>query len=458
MIRPTATLLLALTLAACGGSDSGSPAASNADLAVTNAGDGEVNAGDTMTFVITVANDGPAAATNVAINHHLDGAPAIGTITCAATGGAACPAALGEAMTLDSFPAGGGLVFTVTVPGAPDRPGAVTSSMSATAAADQDTGNNRAEATTIALDLRNDTYTMFGSNGRQYTLVLDFNAMSYQVYGSGVNYEGDLVHDADGVGYLFNGPGTARFRTEADLVVGGFDFDASDQPYDMGVRPFVASRRFVADPATLVGRSFNLMGVNLRKSLAHPPESVVLPATFDSTTQLTLCQAPIPVRVADCPDQYKAVYALIRNGTTFVGTDAAHSDTIRFNVAQSGDALIFLRSEDAADNTGRHFRVGLAESAGLAGGSFVASSTRAAWGSTTLSDTHYAYDALTTAGTAINETADLTPLTAAAPTGMRRGARSTDGATIFFTQGGPLYLMLGERGGAADGQIDIGIH
>lgn len=458
MIRPIAALLLALTLAACGGSDSGDSAGSNADIAVTNAGEGEVNAGDTMTFVITVSNNGPAAAANVAITHHLDGAPAIGSITCAGTGGAVCPAALGESMAMDSFPAGGGLVFTITVPGAPDRPGAVTSAMTATAAADQDITNNRAEATTIALDLRNDTYTMFGSNGRQYTLVLDFNAMSYQVYGSGVNYEGDLVHDADGVSYLFNGPGTARFRSGADLIVGGFDFNASDQPYDMGVRPFVASRRFVADAATLVGRSFNLLGVNLRKSLAHPPESVVLPATFDSTTQLTVCLAPVPVRVADCPANFKAIYSLIRNGTTFVGTDAAHSDTIRFNVAWSGDALIFLRSEDAADNTGRHFRVGLEDTTGLAGGSFVASSTRAAWGSATLSDTRYAYDAVTTGGTAIHETADLSSVSAVAPAGLRRGIRSTDAAAIYLSQGGPLYLMLGERGGLADGQIDIGIH
>ncbi len=456
MIRSTATLLLALTLAACGGSDSGSSAGSNADISVTNGGEGEVNAGDTMTFVATVANNGPAVATGVTITHHLDGAPAIGGIVCAATGGAACPAALGESMTIDSFPAGGGLVFTITVPGAPDRPGAVTSSMSATAAADQDITNNRAEATTIALDLRNDTYTMFGSNGRQYTLVLDFNVMSYHVFGSGVNYEGDLAHDPDGVGYLFNGAGTARFRTSADLVVGGFDFDASDQPYDMGVRPFVATRRFVTNASTLVGRSFNLMGVNLRKNRLQ--QSVVIPATFVSATQLTACVAPVPVKVADCPAQYKTDYTLTQNGSTFIGTAAVETENIRFNVAQSGDALIFLRAEDAADNTGRHFRVGLEESAGLAGGSFVASSTRAAWGSTTLTDTHYAYDAVTTAGIAINEAADLTSVSAVAPAGLRRGNRSTDTAPIFLTQGDPLYLMLGERGGLADGQIDIGIH
>ena len=33
-------------------------------------------------------------------------------------------------------------------------------------------------------------------------------------------------------------------------------------------------------------------------------------------------------------------------------------------MAQSGDALILLRAEDAADNTGRHFRVGLEETTG----------------------------------------------------------------------------------------------
>ena len=58
-------------------------------------------------------------------------------------------------------------------------------------------------------------------------------------------------------------------------------------PIDQG--PVVATRRFVSNAASLVGRSFNLMGVNLRKNRLQ--QSVVIPATFVSASQLTVAEA-----------------------------------------------------------------------------------------------------------------------------------------------------------------------
>lgn len=460
MNRVASSLLLALTLAAglaaCGGSDGSAPTGSNADVAVVNTGPAEVYAGETVTHTITVTNEGPASATGLSLTLHLDGAPALGAVTCAATGSASCPAALSPSMTLASLPAGGGLVFQVEVPGATDLTGPITTTMVVSAAADTSTDNNTSEATTISLDLRNGDYAVFASNGRPYTLSLDFNAMSYRMVGSQVNVAGTLTHDADGVGYVFGYTGTARFRMSADLVVGGFDFNLADSKhlYDHGVRPFVAARTFSTDVAALAGRSFNLLGVNLRRN--EILESVVLPSTFGTGT-LQSCAAPVPVRVDQCPAQYLLTYALTTVGSDITGVDATTEDEIHFRLAQSGSALILLRAEDAADATGRHFRVGLAETTGLAGGSFATSSTRAAWGTMTLTDAHYAYAATTTAGTLIDETADLTPLSSVAPTGLRRGNRSTDAAAIFLAQNDPLVLMLGDSGGPAQGQIDIGL-
>ncbi len=457
MIRAaTASLLLALALAACGGSDGSAPAGSNADISVVSTSPAEVYAGETVTFRITVNNEGPAAATGVTLSHHLDGAPAVGRMTCAATGGAVCPAVLGDAMTVDTLPAGGGLVFVVEVPGAADLIGPITSSMIVSAAADDNHANNTGEATTIAMDLRNGDYEVYASNGRPYTLTLDFNAMSYAMAGAQMSATGTITRDADGIGYVFGTGGTARFRMGQDLVVGGFDFNLSDSThvYDHGVRPFVAARRFSTDLAALAGTSYNLLGLNLRRN--DKMESVVLPSRFGNGV-LQSCRAPVPVRVDQCPDQYLWTYALSVVGSDIKGIDSAHDDLIRFRLAQAGSALILLRAEDAADATGRHFRVGVAETAGLAGGVFGTSSTRTAWGATTVSDTAYAFAGTATDGSTIDETASLTPLTAVAPTGLRRGNRSTDGAAIFVAQNDPLVLMLGEAGTLAQGTMDIGL-
>lgn len=457
MIRAaTASLFLALALAACGGSDGSAPVASQADIRVANTGPAEVYAGETVTFQITVTNEGPAEATGVTLTHHLDGAPAVGSIACVATGGAVCPPVLGDAMTLDTLPAGGGLVFIVEVPGEADLIGPITSTMIASAAADDNHTNNTGEATTIALDLRSGDYEVYASNGRPYTLTLDFNTMSYAMVGSQVNAAGTITRDTDGVGYVFGTAGTARFRMGQDLIVGGFDFDLSDSthPYDHGVRPFVAARRFSTDLAALAGTRYNLLGLNLRRN--DKMESVVLPSRFGNGV-LQSCRAPVPVRVDQCPDQYLWTYALSVVGSDITGVDNVHDDLIHFRLAQAGSSLILLRAEDAADGTGRHFRVGVAETDGLAGGGFGTSSTRTAWGTTTVSDSAYAFAGAATDGRAIDETATLTPLSAVAPTGLRRGNRSSDGAAIFVAQNDPLVLMLGDAGTPAQGTLDIGL-
>lgn len=462
MIRATCALLLALTVAiglpACGGSDGSTDLGSDAKIAVTNSSPESVYAGETITFTITVTNDGPAAASDVTLEHHLSGAPAIGPITCVATGGAACPEALGASMTLASFPAGGGLVFSIQVPGAADIVGPVTSAMIVSAAADTDHSDNTGESTTIAEDLRNGDYTVYASNGRQYTLTLDFNNKAWTMVGQQVNQGGTFSLDANGIDYVI--AGASKFRLNSDgLIVGGFDFNLTDSnhSYDEGVRPFVASRTFTTDYAPLVvaGTSFNLLGVNLRRN--DTLESVATPATFGKDV-LQVCLAPVPVKVALCPAEALASYTLSVVGTELLGVDSVHQDSIHFRLARSGASYIVLRSEDAADGTGRQFRVGLADTTGLAGGTFAVSSTRGLWGTTTLTATHYAFSGTASDGTTVDETAELSALTNVSPTGIRRGNLATDVAPpIFVAQNDPLVVMLGVADGALEGTIDIGL-
>ncbi|HEX5683645.1 MAG TPA: hypothetical protein VFY73_06370 [Ideonella sp.] len=454
MIRVATALLLALTLVACGGSDGSTDLGDNADISVNSSGTAEVHAGESMSFVVTVANEGPAEATDVALTHHLSGPATFGSITCVSTGGASCPAALGQSMTVDSLPAGGGLVFRIGVSSAADQIGSVTSSMTAVAAADENHANDTGESTTTVLDLRNGTYTAYGSNGRQYALTLDFNRMTYRMAGLQMDKSGNFMRDADGLSYVFEG--TARFRMAQDLVVGGFNFDLKDSGhvYDHGVRPFVGARVFNTDLPGLAGKSFNVLGVNLRRN--DVPESAAVPSTFGDGV-LRSCRAPLPIRVDQCPADFLYTYTLTVRGTEITGVDRDHGDLINFRMAQSGDLLVLLRAEDAADSTSRNFRVGLADTVGLAGGSFATSNTDSAWGTTTLTDARYAFTGTLTDGSAVSDAADLVPLSDAGPTGLRRGNRTSDAAPIYLGQNDALMLMVGAADGLAEGVMDIGL-
>ncbi|WP_374566866.1 hypothetical protein [Ideonella sp.] len=455
MIRVASALLVALTLSACGGSDGTTDLGDNADIAVNTSGPVEIYAGENASYVVSVANEGPATASDVALSYHLDGAATLGAVTCAATGSAECPATLGPAMTLSRLPAGGGLVFRVEVASLADQIGPVTLSMTATSADDENHVNNRDESTTIAMDLRNGAYAVYASNGRQYTLTLDFNRMAYAMVGAQVNHTGAFTPDADGVGFVFDG--TARFRVAPDLVVGGFDFNLPPtdlHPYDHGVRPFIAARRFATDISALKDTSFNLLGLDLQRN--DKLVSAAAPSTFGDGV-LHSCLAPVPVRVGSCPSEFLGTYGLTVQGNEVVGVDEARHDLIHFRLAQSGSSLILLRAEDAADSTGRQFRVGLADTTGLVGGTFATSSTTSAWGKTVLTDAHYAFAGTLTGGSAVSETANLAPLTNVGPTGLRRGNRSSDGAMLYLGQNDALMLTLGAAEGLAEGMMDIGL-
>ena len=74
---------------------------------------GVVVGGSPAVFVMTVTNNGPDAATNFNVFDNPGNGLILTGITCAASGGAICPATVGVLTAIQSLPSGGVLTFTV---------------------------------------------------------------------------------------------------------------------------------------------------------------------------------------------------------------------------------------------------------------------------------------------------------------------------------------------------------
>jgi uncharacterized repeat protein (TIGR01451 family) len=117
----------------------------SADVVVSGTGPAtSVAAGSTATYTMTVTNNGPDTARDVVIANTVDGHQTLGVITCAAAGGANCPALVEASMTVPSLPKGGTLTFTVPALVAGGTSTAITNVMTASSAADPQEGNNAA--------------------------------------------------------------------------------------------------------------------------------------------------------------------------------------------------------------------------------------------------------------------------------------------------------------------------
>ena len=122
----------------------------SADVSVSGrAAVSRVASGGSATYTMTVSNAGPDAAVDVMLQNVVDAAQTLGTITCAASGGAACPAP-GATMTVPMLPSGGVLVFTVATTVSGMAMGPIGNTLHASQAGDPVTANNVATASTFA--------------------------------------------------------------------------------------------------------------------------------------------------------------------------------------------------------------------------------------------------------------------------------------------------------------------
>ena len=159
-------LVVLLGLCACG-SGSGRQ---GTEIVVTGTGPtGSVQGGSNAVFVMTVTNAGPYDASTIKLIDNVGNQLKLLSITCAATGGAVCPAAPSVQMDIPSLPNGGSLIFTVTLQLINGATGIVTNSMVASFAEEIDPTRLSAAVTATAFSLLSNA--VLGGTGPTGTLV-----------------------------------------------------------------------------------------------------------------------------------------------------------------------------------------------------------------------------------------------------------------------------------------------
>lgn len=462
------TQLAGFAVAAAGDSRPGDNNASatveavSTNLGVSQAGPGSVGAGTSAVYTAVVANPGPGTATNLVFTWSPAAPFALAgtSVACNGTGGATCPATLGASMALASLGPGRSLVFTLTVPVPAEARGAVASTFSVAADGDPDASNNASSVTTQAVDAKNGVYRVYATDGRAYELTIDFDARQYTMAGNGGS--ATLAFTTDPGGDHVVG-GASRLRTAEDIVVGGHDFGA-------GVVPFVAARRFETSLPAITG-AFNLAtrnvagdgtGATTRAGTARVTGNV-----------LQVCQDDFEVaQPQSCGVAALRSYTLSVSGDVFTGVDTvAGGAPLVFRVARSGSADILLSAGGSTSgvvgDTSLQWRIGLPESAGLAGGVvFGPGLLGTAAGGTPdwlrIELTRSTYAALGLVAATVDDTAGLERPDNASPVSMLTGepVPRLGAAPVWVMQAVPLVVVVGSQlatGPDARGLIQIGL-
>lgn len=421
--------------------------AESSDLGVSQSSEAQTPAGKEVSFTAVVANAGPGSASNVQIAWSHSPGLTFDPPTCRASAGATCPAVLGPVMTVASLPSGRSLTFTFTAPTGETFRGSVSNTLSVSSDEDVEPANNSATTTTAVVDPRNGGYSVFGADGKPYTMTIDFDAGSYSISGSGVSLSRSFSFDAASGDYVVSAG--VRLRTATDLVVGGEDFGG-------GVLPYVAARKFAASVASIAG-SFGLATRNLPASgaaVTHAGTALV------SGNTLSICQSEsvqvVPVR--NCAADARKDYLGLRvSGSGFVGVTAS-GESYSFAVAESGALKLLLSAGPAAGT--QQFRIGLIDSSGgmTFGPPTSGSSTTGEWTKVTLAQAGIAVDYTATSASA-SDSADLVVINAggAGPFSMMVGTSTLYNANIYVMQASPLVFTVGGVLGSASGLLTLGL-
>jgi len=425
-----------MALAACGGGRSASsgPGATD-DLAVSQVGPADIPAGTTATFTALVVNTGRNEATNLVITETLSPGYTA-TVTCTAAVGALCPATLGPTMTLPSLASGRSLTFTfqIAVPAA--NRGSLVHEVQVASDKDVDPSDNSSSLTAVLHDARNGAYKAYAANGKAYDLTIDFDALSYTMTVNGTPVQKTFVQGAGE--YVV--AGTQRLRTANDLVIGNHDFGA-------GLVPYIAARRF---GTTLVDAAFNLATRNVAadgSATTHPGTARI------AGNVLSVCQTDSSVSsTQNCPVPLTS-YMLSVAGDVYTGADTTSGAIVTFQLARSGNTIVFLSAQQAADGT-QQLRVGLQESSGLAWGTLFGPTNTGDWVTMVLDAANISYAVL---GATTNDQAGLQRISSFGPFAMMVGKRLSDSADIFVLQTAPLAIVVGAFDDTASGTFQVAV-
>lgn len=406
-----------------------------------------IPAGLPTTFTATIANSGPAVASNLKITETLTVPPfkLPLQVVCTPGGGAACPADLSFPISVDSLPVGGTLTLAITTNVAAGARGQGSMTIAVQDDNDGVPGNNTATVVTEVVDGRSGAYQLYAADAKVYTMTVDFDALTWAVLGNGIDASGALT-TTDQLTYAISSNQDIR-ASATDLLVGAFDFGAGPQPY-IGARSFATTAADIgAAPFTIFGRSTNHLGTTT---------STIDSQSFDAGGTMANCTSQSQIfRVAACPSTFLANYALSFSGADITGVDSVNNDTIHFRVAKSGDSRLVLRAEtDAACNCTR-FGIGVTDNVLALSGTFAGASSTGSTGGLRLTDTSYDASWVSPTGVASTDSATLAVQGTSAPVGLRGGVRASDSSFIYVVESAPIALVVGSFTSPANGTLEI---
>ena len=402
---------------------------------------GTYQPGDDIAFRVTVTNAGSKDVSLLSIATKLDANLSERSLTCTGNGpSAAGPTystcsdfvylqglAAGKSMTMD---------FVATVNAGSQ--GSVSNSFTI----DVIRGPADATATNTAtiVDTRSGTYRAFASNGQTYSLTADFASATATFSGVGPDVVRPFaLMPASRDTYFFT-PATGM-RVHHDLLAGTVDLGG-------GATPFIAGRTFVTSIAALDGHAFNTFDIDTPTS--GGATSRFLSTTFSGTTML-VCADATPHSTDACPAASLLHYDLSVAGGVFTGVDAAHGDTLTFQVAQSAASMILLRAQATA--TGRLFQVGLSTNTGIVDNNLEGGDNLGRWGTLAFRSTALTENFLQTSGSYLTLNGTLSAIPGAPP-GLSASSLDTS-SPVYVAEDNDLAIALGQPGSAVDGLLQV---
>jgi hypothetical protein len=336
--------------------------------------------GDAASFTVVVHNSGPGTAQKVTISNGLSsGVTASGAVTCMASSGATCPASLGSTISVDSLVSGGSLTFTVPFSVNAGTSGLVDDTVTVSSATDPQ-GDHVTNLDVMTGNVNNGTYQMFAANGRQYTMVVDFDAGNYTISGNSQNIQQVFTADSSGGGYTVNG--TTRFRVANKLIVGGQDFGG-------GVIPYIAAAVLGSNIQQLAA-TYDLVTLDIPAS--GPSVTYAGTARISGNT-LQICQSSTgvasPQNCSSLSGASLDSYSLTVSNNVYTATNTGSGPSFSFEAGLAGANVVMLNAGTTSDGS-QQLLIGLPDSAAIAGGTTEGSSTSGDWLTMTLTSSNYA--------------------------------------------------------------------
>jgi hypothetical protein len=296
---------------------------------------------------------------------------------------------------------------------------------------------------------------MVAADGREYSLALDFSAMTYHVTGNGLDQGGAI--QADGKTFNFqpgnatgaSGTSTTRFSFVVDTVVGEYAVPT-------GPVPFIASRAFATSvPTTTL--TFNMLGRNVDATTGAGITTTIQQAQVTSDGRLLICSDNIIYEIANCPAASTFTGTVTAAGDLLTATaTAANGSIFTFRIATIGADKVLLRSYLSIDGS-RRFLVGLPAETTFSGGTFVGGTTEPAWGSATLTATTFATTGTSPTGVTTTRNGTATQVGGATFANLL-GVTTTDAGKYFAVAGSQLGVVVAARGSTlAPGFMAIGV-